>query len=1447
MACRLRDRGATPVRVAFVRLRAAIFAAGSLVWSTAWAGPQLPAAAAEALRQGAQAAEHGEWTRALDQFNKALAAAPGAPEVVFDLALVNDKMGGGELAAIAWYRAYLALAPTAANRSDVSARVKELEAAVHTSSEGLIQKALAVNRNLPEGNRVNGLSAIANSEAALGQSAAALALIGEANPGDLLNSYELSYSGQNKDDAVIRARDSVYDNLAKSLAVAGDFSKAEEAIHRISSGNQYYDPHSSALYDIVAALAFKPDFEHASSYAELLHGRLRMVAFENIAEEQFKKGDKAGAKRSIDKAVSAFSKLNRNERNSIAGYDIAKLALSVSRIEGLDAARSVFATIDWTWRKKDAWLSLNMAAEDYIDALVESGRIDEAKALLAKMKGDRGPTSPQSRADDVIKQAEASKVGPIATRLDQVRSVGDIDELASDLAASEPTPQSRDLALKIAQAYRRLGERPKAEHALDALAASILRQPLSLNGLIMQIRIACEYAEMGQADKARKLESVRSIPPAWLHSKNLFDQQNIVAYVADLTEMARAQRDAGDETGARDTSERAFAIAGRLETQQLSNVLGGLCRAAPALGLAQRCETLLAGLPADKSYANEYEQLLEGFANADVNPEGEIEEIKKAAAGANGMNYAALRSIIGHLIAAGDWAGASQLAEGSADLTFDIVQERIAAGQLREASALEPLLAADPKDGDRYIFSLAHHLAEGGDIRAAIAATAQIRDPYWRVLSMYGVANLESDWYGDQATTAAKAASKEIAVYFSRPDSNCYQYQISAPVTVWSQLPASSMPASTKQCLGQNLRGMELGFNPIWWWRDPPQKPSAETSALSAERRYWDDRNWAAAENTAVRAFDDRDASRRGIQNLYADGAIELADARFTPSGAHPETVLPGNLATSLLEDVAPAVASALAHRLANSAALVQGDYSRADALAGAVDSLLTVGDFNEAERVSLQIDYLPKYADELRTLSEVAVTHNFPEAKALVAQEISADKLSDRMYELNATAGKAAQLGMHPEAERADADYRAATRQYTYFPRDSAYLSGLLRHGDYAMALEVLKQELPGLKAAPPSARYSNLDVFAQDLAWAGDEESLKKLLSANSDPTYVAKGWRAAASGYAKAGKPDFAREALKRALGALKIERPDFEGWAAETIAEAQDDVDPAAAAATARAIADPEWRAHAIAKLADARFSARDPKGAIALLEGARGAPLFDPLLARGARDLYAQGLSQQGQAMIERIGDPGVRDATWHFAILVETRQDKSFDPFAHVDRIHDPAERTYLLIDLSALLAAEKRMDDVKRSLDLATAAASKIDDPLTRADAAVWISVNAAPLQADFAAASRQRALAAIDALEEPAAKSAMQNLLAGLEMGIDAAATRRAYATRVTDETQNFARSLGWQKDLGDLDAYVKSLAVEDPNSVVGSLVTAAEDRIKAINDLAKTSAGWTGAASH
>ena len=94
-----------------------------------------------AMQRGMLAVDAQSWTLAAQYFEQARKADPGSPEVLKNLALATDHMGGRELPTLAWFQAFLATEPDAPTAATVRQRILALEVDVEAKLFALFQTA----------------------------------------------------------------------------------------------------------------------------------------------------------------------------------------------------------------------------------------------------------------------------------------------------------------------------------------------------------------------------------------------------------------------------------------------------------------------------------------------------------------------------------------------------------------------------------------------------------------------------------------------------------------------------------------------------------------------------------------------------------------------------------------------------------------------------------------------------------------------------------------------------------------------------------------------------------------------------------------------------------------------------------------------------------------------------------------------------------------------------------------------------------------------------------------------------------------------------------------------------------------------------------------------------------------------------------------------------------
>lgn len=101
--------------------------------------------AKEPFQKGLLAAQQEDWKLAIRYFLEAQKADPDAPQPLFNLGLAEAQIPGRELRSIAWFQAYLALIPDAANAAQVRKQITDLDVRAESNARKLLEilKAMA--------------------------------------------------------------------------------------------------------------------------------------------------------------------------------------------------------------------------------------------------------------------------------------------------------------------------------------------------------------------------------------------------------------------------------------------------------------------------------------------------------------------------------------------------------------------------------------------------------------------------------------------------------------------------------------------------------------------------------------------------------------------------------------------------------------------------------------------------------------------------------------------------------------------------------------------------------------------------------------------------------------------------------------------------------------------------------------------------------------------------------------------------------------------------------------------------------------------------------------------------------------------------------------------------------------------------------------------------------
>ncbi len=362
-----------------------IFLALLIVGPVQTFGSTLPPKAQVSYERGFAAAEQGEWGLAVEYFNKAQRVVPGSSEILFNLALACSNAGGRDVLAIAWFRAYLAVDPDAANAVQVRKEILGLEVRVEATVRKLFRKA-----------NDTAAMVVDNDDKAKAYGEIVYALL---QVGDIAGAGETA--ALIPDTFANHSRFTAYSHIAKAQADAGFFNGAIDTATLLEDGykgNAYRDiasaqvkegdtdgarktasmmkngtyERASIYHSIVLAQVGAGDMAGARKTAGLItyDGSSRPYAFRAIAREQVKAGDISGA---METAAIAG---NVTERDGCY-RDIAEAQAGSGNIDGAMETASLITDNSWeqVWAYnfvvKARALSGDMAgAREVVDGLI---------------------------------------------------------------------------------------------------------------------------------------------------------------------------------------------------------------------------------------------------------------------------------------------------------------------------------------------------------------------------------------------------------------------------------------------------------------------------------------------------------------------------------------------------------------------------------------------------------------------------------------------------------------------------------------------------------------------------------------------------------------------------------------------------------------------------------------------------------------------------------------------------------------------------------------------------------------------------------------------------------------------------------------------------------------------------------------------------------------------
>jgi tetratricopeptide (TPR) repeat protein len=351
----------------------------------------LPPDAQAALDQGLSAAKLQQWTVAIRNFNQARAAAPDAPEPLFNLGLAESQIKGRELRAICWFEAYLALTPNAANAAAVRKQIADLEIRVEGNADQMIGMLKSIGGKYPDS-----YWSIAGLLAENGDPAGAEEFYENANTnsiargeGGLLEDIAvtemakgLARAGKLKEalveadkDSDPRAKDDVREQVAEADMTLGQFPEAAGLINQISADGE--PDKLDKLFRLVQAENAAGLRDQAMSFLSDMRGQISQHeddawAHESLAATESELGQKDDAEGELRRARELIARAKGPMEHYHRMNELCNMALVLNEMGRRSQALSAMHDAE----------SESVASENAKEGAFDTGRYEEYYLML---------------------------------------------------------------------------------------------------------------------------------------------------------------------------------------------------------------------------------------------------------------------------------------------------------------------------------------------------------------------------------------------------------------------------------------------------------------------------------------------------------------------------------------------------------------------------------------------------------------------------------------------------------------------------------------------------------------------------------------------------------------------------------------------------------------------------------------------------------------------------------------------------------------------------------------------------------------------------------------------------------------------------------------------------------------------------------------------------------
>ncbi|MDI1320867.1 MAG: hypothetical protein PSW75_11850 [bacterium] len=294
--------------------------------------PSLPPAAQEALSKGVIAAKVPDYLLAIRYFEEARKLAPDAPIIYLNLGLAESKIPGRELRAMAWFGAYLAASPAAAN----AAAVKEQIAVLDVKNLGDLSRLIRTAEDA--------------AKQFVDDSSRDLALLYVAELWAQSGDFEMAFEVVDSIKDASRKSQTHY-LIAEVQVKAGDIPDAQRTAGSIKDA--YYKTRAQAA--IAKAQAEAGNIAGAQNSANSIgKSAMKSRALRSIAIAQSKAQDFAGARASLAEAYTIVEKIREVDTSGDEEEEMREIATAQAKADFVsDAQQTINHIITLTENMKE--------------------------------------------------------------------------------------------------------------------------------------------------------------------------------------------------------------------------------------------------------------------------------------------------------------------------------------------------------------------------------------------------------------------------------------------------------------------------------------------------------------------------------------------------------------------------------------------------------------------------------------------------------------------------------------------------------------------------------------------------------------------------------------------------------------------------------------------------------------------------------------------------------------------------------------------------------------------------------------------------------------------------------------------------------------------------------------------------------------------------------------